>query len=502
MSNNATLVAVAIIFVVVLDIAWRASLRARRPAPKPRVLRKLSPVPPPARASLRPRLPSNRRGFGRVAAIVAVTVVALLTPAAAAPTSSWPPQLAAAARAVEPGSAMTVSGWGFPGFQEGHIRIDGAPGPVGKYFVRGNGTFDVTLLVPELSPGDHTLSANAPNMVAATMFTVSAPDAASPGETSGASGGPIATSGGTPGSTQVPSSTPPAATPAPTPPPTSPPTPQVTPAPTPLPSFGATSGDHLFLIVMENHSYQQTWNVPSGPYITSLGNAGALASNYFAITHPSLPNYLDLFGGSNYAITDDCSPSGGCHVNARNLGDSLDGAGKTWKGYFESMPSTCGMANSGQYAVRHNPFVYFDNIRLDAARCAAHVVQYTRLAADLASNSTTPNFVWITPNVCNDMHDCSVATGDRWLGNNVPPILASPACTVDRCLVMVVVDEDDGSQGNHVLAIFAGSAAQAGVVSATRHDHFGLLRTIETFFGLPTLTANDAAAAPMTELLR
>ena len=253
---------------------------------------------------------------------------------------------------------------------------------------------------------------------------------------------------------------------------------------------------------MENHAYNQVWNTANGPYITSLGNAGGLASNYFAITHPSLPNYLDIFGGSSYAITNDCSPSGSCHINGPNLGDSLDAAGKTWKGYFESMPSTCGLANSGQYAVRHNPFVYFDNIRLDSARCAAHVVQYTRLAGDLAANSTTPNFVWITPNVCNDMHDCSVATGDRWLGNNVPPILSSQACTVDRCLVIVMWDEDNGSQSNQVLTMFAGSAAQAGVVSTTRHDHFGLLRTIELFFGLPTLTANDAAAAPMTELLR
>jgi hypothetical protein len=281
-----------------------------------------------------------------------------------------------------------------------------------------------------------------------------------------------------------------------------PPTPLGTPAATPVPSSATASIDHVFVIVMENHSSAQVWNTANSPYITSLGNAGARASNYFAITHPSLPNYLDLYGGSNYGITTDCSPSSNCHVNARNLADNLEAAGLSWKGYFESMPSTCGTANSGQYAVRHDPFVYFDDIRLNAARCAAHVVQYTRLAGDLASNATTPNFVWISPNVCNDMHSCSVATGDTWLKNNVPPILSSPACTVDRCLLIVTWDEDNGSLGNRVLTLFDGPAARVGVVSTTRHDHFGLLRTVEWIFGLPTQTSGDATAAPMTELLR
>ncbi len=288
------------------------------------------------------------------------------------------------------------------------------------------------------------------------------------------------------------------------PPGASPPgTPLGTPAATPAPSSATASIDHVFVIVMENHSSAQVWNTANSPYITSLGNAGARASNYYALTHPSLPNYLDLYGGSNYGITTDCSPSPtSCHVTARNLADNLDAAGLTWKGYFESMPSTCGTVNSGEYAVRHNPFVYFDDIRKNSARCAAHVVPYTQLAGDLASNATTPNFVWISPNVCNDMHDCSVATGDTWLKNNVPPILGSAACSVDSCLVIVTWDEDNGSLGNHVLTLFAGPAARAGVVSSTRHDHFGLLRTIEWIFGLPTQTSGDAAAAPMTELLR
>ena len=294
MPNHATLVAVAILLVVVVDIVWHAYSRVRKSG----VERLASGAPPSVRETARAasprRLPSNRRGTPRIATILTVTVLVLLTPATAAPTSASPPQLAAASEAVAPGSTMTVSGWGFPGYQQGQIVIDGALGPVVSYLVRSNGTFDVTLVVPELTPGDHTISANAPNIIAATQFTVLAPDGTSPTETPGASVGPTATSGGTASPTQVPSTAaPPTATPAPTPAPT----PLVTPAPTPIPSSVPTSGDHVFVIVMENHAYQQVWNTANGPYITSLGNAGGVASNYFAITHPSLPNYLDIFGG-------------------------------------------------------------------------------------------------------------------------------------------------------------------------------------------------------------
>jgi acid phosphatase len=260
---------------------------------------------------------------------------------------------------------------------------------------------------------------------------------------------------------------------------------------------------HVFVVVMENHSYAEVWNKSTTPYITSLGNAYAFASDYFATAHPSLPNYLELYGGSNYGITTDCSPSATCHVNATNLADNLNAKGLTWKGYMESMPSNCGLTTSGKYAPKHDPFVYFDDIRNSTARCDAGVVPYTALANDLNSASTTPNYVFITPNLCDDMHDCSVSTGDTWLKNNLPAILNSPACTVDKCLLALTWDEDDGSQSNHVLTIFAGSGAKTGgVVSTKAYNHYSLLRTVEWIFGLPTQTSRDATASPMTDLLR
>lgn len=260
---------------------------------------------------------------------------------------------------------------------------------------------------------------------------------------------------------------------------------------------------HVFIIVMENHSYSQVWNRPSTPYITKLGNTYARATNYHAITHPSLPNYLNLFAGSNYGITDDCSPSASCHVNAINLADNLQARGLKWRAYMESMPAPCYLRDSGNYAPRHNPFVYFDDIRNRLRRCNRHVVNLSALTVNLASASTTPNYAFITPGLCNDMHDCSVGTGDKWLKAQVPPILHSPACVVDKCLVVITWDENDGSSGNQVLTIFAGSGAKkGGIVSAAPYTHFSLLLTVESIFGLPTQSSNDAAASPMTDMLR
>ena len=271
-------------------------------------------------------------------------------------------------------------------------------------------------------------------------------------------------------------------------------------SPSPNPALGI---QHVFLVVMENHSFNQVWNTSSSPYITSLGNSFAYATNYHALTHPSLPNYLQLYSGSNYNITIDCNPSSSCHVNATNLADNLEAKGLTWKGYMESMPAPCSLTPSTNYFPRHNPFVYFDDIRNNPARCASHDVPYTNLATDLASAATTPNFAFITPDTCNDMHDCPVSTGDTWLKNNLPAILNSPACTTDKCLLILTWDEDDHGPTNQVLTIFAGSAAKTGgVTSSVPYTHYSLLRTIENIFGLPTQTSNDASASPMTDLLK
>ncbi len=292
-------------------------------------------------------------------------------------------------------------------------------------------------------------------------------------------------------------------TPTPT---TAPPGTTQTPVPptvTPTSDEPAGGIQHVFIVMMENHGYSEVWNTSLTPYITSLGNQFVHATNYHSMIHPSLPNYLQLIAGDNFNVTTDCQPSDSCHVAAPNIADSLEAKGLTWRAYMESMPAPCTLASSGSYAAKHNPFVYFDDIRNNPLRCAAHDVPYTALQADLLLAATTPNFAFISPNECNDMHSCSIDTGDTWLKNNVPAILNSPACTTQKCLVVVTWDEDDHSEGNKVLTIFAGPAAQTGgATSSAAYSHYSLLRTVEQIFGLPTLGTNDAQAAPMTDMLK
>lgn len=276
--------------------------------------------------------------------------------------------------------------------------------------------------------------------------------------------------------------------------------------PAAAPPADLSSIKHVFVIMMENRGYDQVWNSPSTPYITSLGKEFARATDYHSVIHPSLPNYLQLIAGSNFTITSDCLPSDTCHVSGTSIADSLEAKGLSWRAYMEGMPSPCFLNTSGAYYPKHNPFLYFDNIRNNPVRCALHDVPYTALQTDLLTAATTPNFAFIAPNQCNDMHSCPVSAGDTWLKKNVPAILKSPACTSDRsdkCLLIVTWDEDDRTSNNQVLTIFAGSAAQSGgVTSAAAYSHYSLLHTIEDIFGLPTLTTNDVQAAAMMGMLK
>jgi len=406
---------------------------------------------------------------------------------------------------AEPGLRIVVQGSDFPRNTRVQLTWDGSSQGMPLARSDKGGRFQTYVTVPtSTTAGNHVLAAisvqpghgkNNSTRAASTVLASVTVRVVLPSSASSPTPSPtVRTPTPTPSATVTPT-TRPTASPTPTP------TPRVTPTPTPVTS--PTGGvSHVFVVVMENHGYSQAWNTSSTPYTTALANSYARAANYYAITHPSLPNYLDLYGGSNYSITNDCSPSSSCHINARHLADNLDALGKTWKFYQESMPAPCTLVTSGSYAPKHNPVIYFDDVRLNPTRCASHVVNYSALAIDLRATSTTPNFAFITPNLCNDTHDCSSATGDTWLSHNLPPILSSPACTTQRCLVVLTWDEDDSSQSNHVLTVFAGSAARTGTVSSTRYNHFSLLRTIEDVLGVPTQTANDAAAVPMTDMLR
>jgi acid phosphatase len=259
--------------------------------------------------------------------------------------------------------------------------------------------------------------------------------------------------------------------------------------PSPTSSAGLPAFSHVFLIVMENREYGTVIGNPAAPYINSLARSYALASNYFGVSHPSLPNYLALAAGDTFGITSDCTT---CFVNAPNIADQVEASGRSWRAYMESMPSACYLGGwSGGYAQKHNPFVYFTDIRNDPARCAAHVVTFTAFSSDLSSG-TMPNYAWITPNLCNDMHDCATSVGDSWLANVVPQILASAAWR-DGGVLFITWDEGSSSAGyadswgGRVATLVISPSGRTGFQSSVLESHDNLLRTIEDAWHLDAL---------------
>ncbi|HEX9441514.1 MAG TPA: alkaline phosphatase family protein, partial [Roseiflexaceae bacterium] len=257
---------------------------------------------------------------------------------------------------------------------------------------------------------------------------------------------------------------------------------------------------HVFEIVLENKAYDRIIGSSSAPYINALAQQYGLATNFYAITHPSLPNYLALIGGSTFGVTRDCID---CFVNAPNLTDQIEASGKTWKAYMESMPSPCFVGDSGTlYRQKHNPFIYFDDIRLNPDRCN-RIVPFTQFDQDLTANML-PDYIWITPNMCNDMHDCTVSAGDAWLKSWVPKILASPAWQQNG-LLLITWDESRSADvsgccqdaaGGHIATLVISPLGVPGFQSAVAYDHYSLLRTIEDGLGLPPLAGAACACAP------
>jgi len=236
-------------------------------------------------------------------------------------------------------------------------------------------------------------------------------------------------------------------------------------------------------VVFENHEADEIAGNPAAPTFNALARRYATLTHYDAVTHPSLPNYLALVSGSTQGITTDCTS---CVAGGPSLADSLATAGKTWKTYAEDLPAPGFMgAFSGRYARKHDPFLYFRDVAGSRAR-RDRVVPFTELAHDVAANRL-PDFSLVVPNLCDDMHDCSVATGDAWLRAHVVPLLSSPA--LRGGVVFVVFDEgtSDAGGGGHVEALALGPAVRPHSVFSRPTNHYGLLRTIEDAWGLPRL---------------
>jgi phospholipase C len=259
---------------------------------------------------------------------------------------------------------------------------------------------------------------------------------------------------------------------------------------------------HIFVIVMENREYDQVIGSARAPYLNALAPHYGLASNYYGIRHPSLPNYLALTGGSTFGITSDCTD---CTVAQPNLVDQLEAAGRSWKAYIESMPGPCFIGDAPPlYRQKHNPFIYYDNVRNNPQRCK-QIVPFTQFVSD-ATAGALPDYVWISPNMCNDGHDCPTSVGDAWLQTWVPTILNSKAWK-DNGVLFITFDEGEGKKGytegccregngGHVATLVISPLSRPGYQSPIGYDHYSLLRTIEDAWGLPELNGASCDCAP------
>ena len=254
--------------------------------------------------------------------------------------------------------------------------------------------------------------------------------------------------------------------------------------------------EHVIVVVLENKSQREVLGNPAAPYYNSLAARYSVLAGYRGVTHPSLPNYLALVSGSTHGIHSDCTT---CVVSSRNLADTLERAHLSWKGYAEGLPRAGYTGGSyGRYAKKHMPFLYFRDIVASRARLD-RVVPLTQLSRDL-SRGRLPSFALIAPNLCHDMHDCSVATGDAWLHRFMPPLLRSPE--LSRSAIFVVTDETSGlAQAEPVPALALGALVQSGSHYWAKTSHYGLLRTLEDAWGLPRLGAS-ARAAPISGIWR
>jgi hypothetical protein len=260
-------------------------------------------------------------------------------------------------------------------------------------------------------------------------------------------------------------------------------------APRPVPAF-----DHVVVIVFENKTRGSVLGSRSAPTFNSLAARYAVLAGYRGVTHPSLPNYLALVSGSTQGITNDCTT---CSTGGRSLADTLEASGRTWKAYAEGLPRPGWTgAATGRYVKRHVPFLYFRRVVSQPAR-VRNVVPLTALSRDLAAQRL-PDFSLVVPDMCHNMHDCSVSTGNAWLKRFLPPLLKNRQLA--NSAIFVVFDESD-SADPRVAALALGPLVRPDSVYAPAMSHYGLLRTIEDAWDLPRL-GRSARVAPVTGIWR
>jgi hypothetical protein len=241
------------------------------------------------------------------------------------------------------------------------------------------------------------------------------------------------------------------------------------------------------VIIMENYAYEQVIGNSSAPYINSLAKQYALFTNSHGVGHPSQPNYLALFSGSTQGVTSDVCP---ISFSGSNLDTQLTSTGRHFTFYAESLPyagdkacyaiASTGVSSHYLYWRKHNPAADFTNSP------ATHQQPWT------GPRSSYPGLTFIAPNICHDMHDCSIATGDAWLKANVPSMLSYD--NANNGMLIITYDEGEYSLTNHVVTILAGPMIKPG--QYTQYiTHYNVLRLLETNYGVPLLGSAASATS-------
>jgi phosphatidylinositol-3-phosphatase len=248
--------------------------------------------------------------------------------------------------------------------------------------------------------------------------------------------------------------------------------------------------EKVLVIVEENRSVEDA--EAHMPFLMSQAQSYGTATNFYAIKHPSLPNYLVLTGGSTFGVTDDDDPDAH-RLQGPSLFGQLVSAGRTAKTYAEAMPTNCARENHETYAARHNPWAYFDD-PAERAACEQFDVPSGSPAAgallDDITAGTLPTFGLLIPDICNDGHDCSATTTDDWLRSWLPIVKQGPDFRSNRVAIVITWDEDDEHSGNRVpMVVIHPSLKQKQVT--TRLDHYGLSASISRMGGIPPLREAD-----------
>ena len=266
-------------------------------------------------------------------------------------------------------------------------------------------------------------------------------------------------------------------------------------SPVPGPTGTAAKGRPTKLLTIVEENRDEAKALAKMPYLAALSANYGRTDSYNAVAHPSLPNYLAMVGGSTFGVTDDRSPA--AHpLSGPSVFDQAIAAGRTAKAYIEAMPSPCALRNSGRYAARHNPWTYFAD-PTERAHCQAYDVPAGTPSAgalhDDVAAGTLPNLGWVTPDLCNDGHDCPARVADNWLRGWLPVIMNGPDFRAGRLAVVVTFDEAEGSGPNTVLTTVIAPGVRH-VVAGTSCSHYCWTRYATELTGTPPL--RQAAGSP------